>query len=103
MESPPVQLTIDPDLLALSPLTKRPEVVDGDSLEDWAVITDEDGKRDRKQLTLLIGAEKQRQHGQDQINEAALEKAIKARETIDKINATEVKTEPSWWRKFSPF
>lgn len=99
----PPQLTIKPELLEVQPLTERPAVVKNEDLAEWAEITDDDHKRDRKQLELLVVAEKQRDHNQNEINLKYEEKKAKAKEAVEKINEISNSGRGSWWKKFNPF
>jgi len=101
-ETPP-QLTIKPELLIIQPLTDRPAVKTNGDLEEWAEITDDDAKRDRRQLELLVTAEEQREHNQAEINAKYEEKKTKAKDAVEKINEVSNKARGSWWKKFNPF
>lgn len=84
--------------MVIQPLSPRPKVTDGDSLADWAEIAEEDLTRDRGQLMELVGAEKQRQYSQDQIDLAAEEAADIKRKAVEEANKQEVKVKKSVWK-----
>jgi len=94
------QLTIAPSLLVIQPLQSLKDPITWPEVSIWAEKVHIEHMRDRGHLRELIGAVKQKEHSQGEINAAAAETARIRRETIDKINAVEVKVKkPSIFKR----
>lgn len=91
IETSAPRLKISPDLLSVQNLTPRPSVDTNGDLEDWAEITDTDHRRDRGHLNQLVGAVKQQEIDQEDLDALALENAELKREAIEKANEATVK------------
>ena len=102
VEAIPTRLEIEQSLLAVNPLTPRPNVDTNGDLEDWAEITNADHRRDRGQLQQLVGAVKQRDRDQEALDELARENAQLKKEQIEAAEA-EAKIKRPFWKAFGLF
>jgi len=84
------QLTINPSLLVIQPLTPLSTPESGPDLSLWAEHVHNEHMRDRGHLRELIGAVKQKEFSQDKINKAAQDAAKVRRDAIKEINAAKV-------------
>lgn len=87
-------------MLVIQPLTPLPKDPDNDALLEAFTIVHEDAKRDRGHLRELVGAEKQREHSQDEIDRQLEEAAQIVRAAIEEANQQEVKIKVPFWKRF---
>ena len=85
-------------MLAIQPLTARPAVRTNGDLEDWAVITDADHRRDRGQLQQLVGAVRQRDLDQDELDALAAENAKLQADAIKAANEESAVVKRPFWK-----
>ena len=96
---PTEQLTVEPSLLVISPMTPLPPARKNRDWREREKIIDADHQRDRGQLKKLVGATLQKEKDQKQLNDAAREVARITREAIETANKEQLKVKKPFFKR----